>query len=85
MRKYSCEDFRPVRAESLTDAAGIFALRKARRIYGRNAVVGTLRCNASTRSGDMGQWDTFLGTPSRDGDGIVGANNYLHVYLEEGR
>jgi hypothetical protein len=83
MTRYTCDGFRAVRTESATDAAYVFAGRLARRLYGRRGVVGSLRYDSGTRDGDMAVFSPFLGTC--DDNGIVGKNEWMHVYREDSK
>lgn len=78
MTRYTCSGFHAVKTESATDAANIFAGRLARRMYGRQGVVGILRYDSGTRNGEMSVFETFIGTHV-DG-GIAGTNQWIHVY-----
>ena len=59
--KFLCNGFRAVRAESLSEAAEIFASRMARRAYGRNGYVRT--CNQGSYAQDMSlaEYFAFIG------------------------
>ncbi len=59
--KYSCNGFQSVTAETINEAAEIFANRAARRTYGRGAYART--CNPQSHSRDMSiaEFSAFIG------------------------
>ncbi len=72
MNLYSCSGFRSVRADDIRQAAQAFALRSARRSYGRRAQVGPLNADCWTADGRNVEFNAFIGY--RSGDGIEGRN-----------
>ena len=61
---YQCENFRPVSAPTMTAAAEIFALRKARAIYGRRGVVSTIALDSRRLDGLTGYFRACCGVPA---------------------
>lgn len=72
MNLYSCAGFRSVRSDSIRFAAEIFALRSARRSYGRSGRVGPLNAECWTVDGRVVEFSAFIGY--RSGDGLEGRN-----------
>jgi hypothetical protein len=58
---YSCAGFRSVRSDDIREAAKVFALRSARRSYGRSARVGPLNAECWTRDGRIVEFSAFIG------------------------
>jgi hypothetical protein len=52
---------RSVRADSMRDAAEIFATRLARKSYGRSAYARTLNLNSWSQDNTVGEYDAFVG------------------------
>ena len=61
MEKFTCRNFRGVSAESITDAARIFALRHARRCYGSSADVRTCTMGSYAQNGSCAEFSAFVG------------------------
>lgn len=63
MRTYKCDGCKPVRAETMGDAAEIFAARMARRKYGKaRGVVGAgPRLDSWAQDGSTGYYEAFIG------------------------
>jgi hypothetical protein len=61
--RYASTGFKPVDADSMRDAAEIFALRAARRWYGKRACVGALNDGVRYVDGRAGEFDAFIGRP----------------------
>jgi len=61
---YSCAGFRSVRSDDIREAAKIFALRSARRSYGRSGRVGPLNAECWTRDGRVVEFSAFIGYPT---------------------
>jgi hypothetical protein len=61
---YSCNGFRSVRSDSIRDAAKVFALRSARRAFGRRGIVRTLVEDSYTRNLSIVEFAAFIGYPS---------------------
>jgi hypothetical protein len=60
--KYICENHRPVSGvESMTDAAEIFAARKARAFFGRSGYVRTCTLESYSQDGQLGEYNAFVG------------------------
>jgi hypothetical protein len=78
MQKYTSYGRKALFAESMRDAAEVFALRKARKIYGRNALVAYLTCYGESPKGTVGDWQAFIGRRSGRRE-ITGCNVRLTV------
>jgi len=61
---YRCNGFRSVRADSIRDAAEIFAKRSARRAFGRRGIVRTLVEDSYTRNLSIVEFAAFIGYPT---------------------
>lgn len=61
MNRYSCSGHKGINAETMIEAAEAFALRKARKTFGRSARVAALCSNAWSADGSMGEWSAFIG------------------------
>ena len=64
MTLYRCNGFRSVRADSIRDAAEIFAKRSARRAFGRRGIVRTLVEDSYTRNLSIVEFAAFIGYPT---------------------
>jgi hypothetical protein len=84
MNTYTCENHKPINAESFTAAAEIFALRKARATYGRSGRVGALRLDSYSVNGRLAEFDAFIGRPSGRNE-TSGANVRFTIYRGEMR
>ena len=76
--KYTTVGMRAVTAESMGEAAEIFALRIGRRKYGRRARVGARTSTAYSLDGSVGEYSVFVGRPVKLG-GTEGNNINLTV------
>jgi hypothetical protein len=79
MPRWTCEGFRPVRAETASEAAAIFANRLAVRQYGKRGYMRTCRLHSWTESGREHTFEVFIGY-SVGGGTTSGHNEWLHVY-----
>jgi hypothetical protein len=61
---YSCAGFRSIRSDSIGFAAEVFALRSARRSFGRSARVGPVNAECWTRDGRVVEFSAFIGYPT---------------------
>ena len=61
MTLYRCNDFRSVRADSIRDAAEVFARRAARRAFGRRGIVRTMVEDSYTRNLSIVEFAAFIG------------------------
>lgn len=61
MNRYTSTNHRPIVAESMIEAAETFALRKARKVFGRSARVAALCSHAWSADGSMAEWSAFIG------------------------
>jgi len=65
MNTYTTDGCKTVQADSMQEAAEIFANRKARRKYGRGGYSRTCTRESSTMDGEMAEYNAFLGyTPA---------------------
>lgn len=64
MNRYKSDGFRPVRAESMHQAAEVFAARQARKIYGRRGQCAALRVDGHARNYVWADYEAFIGYPS---------------------
>jgi|688.fasta_scaffold209390_2 hypothetical protein len=80
MHKYTTAGRRPVNAESMRDAAEVFALREARTLFGRWAYVRLLNCNGQSFDGRVAEWQAFVGYRTGAGE-TTGRNVHLTVTL----
>jgi len=58
---YRCNGFRSVRADSIRDAAEVFARRAARRAFGRRGIVRTMVEDSYTRNLSIVEFAAFIG------------------------
>jgi hypothetical protein len=58
---YRCNGFRSVRADSIGDAAGVFAKRAARRAFGRRGIVRTLVEDSYVPNLSIVEFAAFIG------------------------
>jgi hypothetical protein len=82
MNKYSSPGFYSVVAESMKDAAEIFATRAARRSYGRSAYCRTLNQEYYAENGSFAGYSAFVGRKSDDRTCTVGHNFCFSVCFE---
>jgi hypothetical protein len=61
MNLYSSAHMRSVSADSMRDAAEIFANRLARKAYGRSAYARTLNLNSWSQDNTVGEYEAFIG------------------------
>jgi hypothetical protein len=80
---YTSPGFRPCLAERHDEAAEIFALRAARKQYGRNAVVGALTAGSHSMDNTCAEYSAFIGYKTRGQNGICGHNIHLTIYTPE--
>ena len=64
MTLFRCSGFRSVRADSIRDAAEIFARRAARRAFGKRGLVRTLVEDSYTRNLSIVEFAAFIGYPT---------------------
>lgn len=82
VKVYRSIGFRAVKAQSMGEAAHVFAQRLARREYGRRGVVRTLNLNSWARDGSCGDYQAFLGLPGPEPGQTTGGDVWIHVYTE---
>lgn len=61
MNRYTCSGHRAINAETMNDAAETFALRKARKVFGRSARVAALRMDGASWDCSLGEYTAFVG------------------------
>ena len=61
MTTYLSNGFRSIQAEGMKDAAEIFALRQARKEYGKAATVRTLNIRAHAQDNSFAEFEAFIG------------------------
>lgn len=61
MRKYTSNGFKSVTAETMKQAAEVFATRAARRKYGRAAYTSTCTMSGHTPDGQLAEFSAFIG------------------------
>lgn len=59
--KYQSRGFRSISAESIKDAARVFANRAARKHYGRKGYARTCNQNACSQNGKTVEYSAFIG------------------------
>lgn len=78
---YTADGFRPVEAETMSEAANIFASRLARREYGKSGVSHANQ-NSYSRDGLMGQYQAFVGRYDRKSRSSTGDNVWITVRVK---
>ena len=78
MNKYLCSGYRPVMAESMNEAAEIFAGRMARALYGRKGYARTCTKNSWSQDGTLGEYNAFIGYSTGQNE-TTGSNTYFSV------
>ncbi len=63
----------------MNEAAQLFAERKARKLYGRNAEVGALRQDGYCPDGSYANYQAFVGRPNKKERNISGGNVHFSV------
>lgn len=61
LKKYKCQGFRAVAAESMRDAAQTFADREARKIYGHKGYARTCTQQGVAFDGSYAEYEAFIG------------------------
>jgi len=83
MNKYTTNGRRPVVAESISDAAEVFANRAARDKFGRSGYCRTCTLQSWSRDNTMGELCGFIGYSTGRNE-TTGHNVNFTVYREEG-
>lgn len=86
MKTYTTNGMRAVSAESMGEAAGIFAGRKARREFGKSGYCRTVRQDAWAEDGSLAEFEAFIGyTPAgkHNRGSTVGRNVRFTVYCSQ--
>ena len=78
---YRCDNHRMIEADTASQAASVFALRKARTQYGKTAQVGALRLDSYSSNGLVYNFDAFIGYPVGRNQ-TAGCNVRFTVYRE---
>lgn len=83
MNTYQCHGHRKVVAETIKEAAKIFAERQARRRYGRSAHCRTCTMGAYAQNGKFAEFSAFIGyiADRREPNTTTGTNFNFTVYL----
>lgn len=81
MKKYTTSGCKAVKAESMNEAAEIFAGRMARKAYGRGGYCRTCTKTSWAQDGSLGEFSAFIGynTSIRE---TTGHNINFTVYAE---
>ena len=61
MPKFYCDLHRPIEAESISEAAQTFALRKARQVYGSRATAPVCTMGSYATNGSCAEFSAFIG------------------------
>ena len=81
MKNYTCSGFRAVKAESMRDAAEIFATRQARRDYAKKGYTRTLNLEAHSQDNTLAEWSAFIGYSTGRNE-TTGHNFRFTVYAQ---
>ena len=73
MNKYTCNGFKSVKAETMNEAAEIFANRAAKRKYGRSAYCRTCTEQSYAQDMSLAEYSAFIGYTS--GQNETSGNN----------
>jgi hypothetical protein len=79
MKTYSSKGHRDVVAESMKEAAQIFADRKARKTYGKGGYARTCTLGSWSQDNSVGEFSAFLGYSTGRNE-TTGGNAYFTVY-----
>jgi hypothetical protein len=80
--RYATNGMRSVMAETMADAAEIFANRSARKQFGRRGYARTCTQNSYAQDGSLAEYNAFIGL--RSGPGQTSGHNIMFtVYREE--
>jgi hypothetical protein len=83
MNKYTTHGCRAVAAENMSDAAGHFADRLARKTYGKSGYARTVNLSSCNADNTLGEYNAFIGyTPAgkHNRNTTVGRNIRFSVY-----
>ena len=83
MNLYACSGFKSVRSDSIRSAAEVFALRSARRTFGRSGRVGPLNASYWDYKYREVEFEAFVGYRSGRHE-LSGRNVRFTVYLMGG-
>jgi len=79
---FTCESHRPIRAESMIEAATQFAARKARAAFGRKGYVRLCNLESWASDGSLAEYNAFIGYRSAPGE-TTGHNVRFTVYQRD--
>ena len=79
MQRFTCTGFRSVLAESIHDAAFVFASRAAKRAYGRKGYARTCEEGAHAVDYRMAEYQAFIGHSTGISE-TTGHNVYFTVH-----
>ena len=79
MNKYTSNGFKSVKAESMTEAANIFANRAARRKYGKSGYSRTCTMGSYAQDGSLAEFSAFIGYTTGQNE-TTGNNINFTVY-----
>lgn len=79
MKRYVTSGCRALRANCIREAAEVFALRIARRHFGRRARIGALNCVGWCPLGTFRQFSVFVGYRSAPNE-LTGKNELITIY-----
>ena len=82
MNKYTTSGFRPVRAETMKEAAEIFAGRAARKAFGKKGYVRICNLESYSQDNTLGEYNAFIGYRTGQGE-TTGVNERFTVLLLE--
>ena len=83
MNKYITDGCRPVTAENMSEAAGFFTDRIARKHYGKSGYCRTLNLESWSQDNTLGEYCAFIGYTPKGKHNIgttVGSNIRFSVY-----
>ena len=86
MKKYTTAGCRAVTAENMSEAAGIFADRMARKKYGKTGYARTCNLESWSQDQTLGEYSAFIGhapAGKHNRGTTVGGNIRFSVYAEE--
>jgi hypothetical protein len=79
MNTYKSNGHRDVTAESMKEAAQIFADRKARKAYGKGGYARTCTLGSWSQDNSLGEFSAFIGYSTGRNE-TTGGNAYFTVY-----
>ncbi len=83
MTTYRSKGYKPVEADTIDDAAEIFAGRAARKAFGRKGFMRTLRIDSWTDGGRSATFQAFIGyTPRHEPMTTTGWDEWFTVFAK---